>query len=585
MLFLMAAMEAQQSQVETSEENTAKEKHLNAEEHGCQDTETSNDRESSAEPISSNKSDVSHPTENDIIDVDDIELSDEDSWLYTSPKKLTREQKDENLYKWLRKDVEDLENVELQMAKMALVSKLDELDILSSQTSRKTKADVELQEKQVSSEEVDQHCDTPSKLNCSSSESSLQIPSFKENANLISACPEENGTSNLTSEESCSPGSADLDKKLLLSESRPLNSVTDVCEIARLQEESLRQSSSKLLNLSESRVPNRSHLAASESERKQRLMMKPASVEALHKYNGRQSPPAIVSLGGTCRTVKCSPQSSPFGSTLSLDYPSDVHRSSLPNLNRGYYSLRPKKSKRPSEPRIQCPLPVYPVNQKLHVNGSVSQTDLCPVQKGSGRSHNSDYREIRTLPSSYRIKSQKPPVCKKEHLSNAAARRESAPSPLSINSNIPSDQHRRERTPNSVRCVDVCYPKRQVSSPSSRVMSPVSPRVNGGLLINHSQQQHGSSPSLHGSSRSPSLNNIYGAKELSHSHSPCQSPALSGSNKQDGLTSSNQPKDSRKLSLPSKIPSPFVRSGIPVPSSQHKSRSSPAEDTWSEGCF
>ncbi|KAG8179153.1 hypothetical protein JTE90_015342 [Oedothorax gibbosus] len=57
------------------------------------DTECTSDRESSVESFHTNKSELSTTSESeqrpisDLIDIDDIELSDEESWLYKSPKK------------------------------------------------------------------------------------------------------------------------------------------------------------------------------------------------------------------------------------------------------------------------------------------------------------------------------------------------------------------------------------------------------------------------------------------------------------------------------------------------------------------
>ncbi|CAL1298767.1 unnamed protein product [Larinioides sclopetarius] len=67
----------------------------------------------------------------EIIRVSDIEMSDDESWLYTSPKSAKQEQAVESPYKWLRKDVDDPENKQLQLAKKALLTKLNELEILS----------------------------------------------------------------------------------------------------------------------------------------------------------------------------------------------------------------------------------------------------------------------------------------------------------------------------------------------------------------------------------------------------------------------------------------------------------------------
>lgn len=50
--------------------------------------------------------------------------------LYTSPKSEKPEQLNESpSYQWLRKDVDDPENKQLQLAKKALLTKLNELEI------------------------------------------------------------------------------------------------------------------------------------------------------------------------------------------------------------------------------------------------------------------------------------------------------------------------------------------------------------------------------------------------------------------------------------------------------------------------
>lgn len=48
--------------------------------------------------------------------------------LYTSPKSASSDKRG-NSYKWLRKDVDDPENRQLQLAKKALLTKLNELEI------------------------------------------------------------------------------------------------------------------------------------------------------------------------------------------------------------------------------------------------------------------------------------------------------------------------------------------------------------------------------------------------------------------------------------------------------------------------
>ncbi|GFV20531.1 uncharacterized protein TNCV_4142921 [Trichonephila clavipes] len=87
--------------------------------------ELSSDRESSVESFHTNKSEFSTAAESELIDVDEIELSDEESWLYKSPKKLPSTDKILSTYKWLEKE-ED--NLDVQDTKDALVRKLNQLD-------------------------------------------------------------------------------------------------------------------------------------------------------------------------------------------------------------------------------------------------------------------------------------------------------------------------------------------------------------------------------------------------------------------------------------------------------------------------
>lgn len=58
----------------------------------------------------------------DLIDVDGLELSDEDSWLYESPKSLTAEQRAISAYGWLRKEPAVLPN----QVRRRLITKYEE---------------------------------------------------------------------------------------------------------------------------------------------------------------------------------------------------------------------------------------------------------------------------------------------------------------------------------------------------------------------------------------------------------------------------------------------------------------------------
>ena len=51
--------------------------------------------------------------------------------LYKSPKKLTSEEKSESTEKWLEKNIDDMDDVELKETRTALLSKLNQLKLLS----------------------------------------------------------------------------------------------------------------------------------------------------------------------------------------------------------------------------------------------------------------------------------------------------------------------------------------------------------------------------------------------------------------------------------------------------------------------
>ncbi|KAG1676112.1 SLAIN motif-containing protein 2 [Nymphon striatum] len=64
----------------------------------------------------------------DLIDVDELEeLSDEDTWLFSPPRELTPEQKKLSPYSWLRRDIDDPNDIEIQSIRKALVDRLDEI--------------------------------------------------------------------------------------------------------------------------------------------------------------------------------------------------------------------------------------------------------------------------------------------------------------------------------------------------------------------------------------------------------------------------------------------------------------------------
>ncbi|KFM80175.1 hypothetical protein X975_01094, partial [Stegodyphus mimosarum] len=499
------------------------------------------DRESSIESFHTNKSELSIPTETELIDVDDIELSDEESWLYKSPKKLTSDEKALSTYKWLHKDVEEMDNMELYVTKNALVSKLNQLKMLNADVEKRlTKDKTTTSHKQISDK------------------TSAVTPTHE-----VTTKAKDN---HLNQEQIVS--SIKLEQEPNKSSENVLD-VMDVHEIARLQEERLKQSASRFrsqADISGKHLHQDSKMTSSISVQNVGLT-KPSSVEALNICNGKINHSAAYGLN----PMQGMKQQHMFGSSASLNRNQDLYCGSLPNINRGYYSLRKeRKSKHPSDHKSPCPLPIYPSHPKGTANGSMKELPIESQAKMT--SAPCAYRESRTLPSSYRVNSRSKSSSRRDLNLTPSPRRESAPFFPSYKSNPVSDTNRRDSAP--------CNPRRFLSPVSSPTLY---------------QRCNVSSPVLQ--SPTKAHNNSFQTKKTppsaeyhrNASHSPSRrlplNPVHNQSPKRGNSPASPRNGDFRSLKLPSKIPNPASRSGIPVPSMPYISRANADDDSWSDDCF
>ncbi|GFR13526.1 uncharacterized protein TNCT_272851 [Trichonephila clavata] len=482
--------------------------------------EPSSDRESSVESFHTNKSEFSTAAESELIDVDEIELSDEESWLYKSPKKLPSTDKVLSTYKWLEKE-ED--NLDVQDTKDALVRKLNQLD----------KRDAVFEKPP------------------------------KENGNSLKAPKESASNSNLGTEVVIALHSSKESKMCTTVIPRSIeeikfvkgkeNDILDVHKIAQLQEESLRQSTQRFLDLvGKKSLPEKNFLSNSK-------VIKPASVEALNVCNGKLDDETTYTPLVPMQAMK---KPNHFGSSSFL-HKLDVHRNSLPNINPGYYSLQMKKSRKHIDQKLPCPLPLSPSNSRLPLNGagfhaspSGSQCKLTSL---------TDHCDSCALPSSYRIHS----------MSNSSSPKDlNALSPPCRESECPSLSN--SRSASTIR-------RESAPSNGSKYLSPLSSptiyqRNNVSSSFFQSPQQSRrhtpQSTEYHrNASRSPSWR-----QPLSTVHN--RSP------KRGNSPASPRKEDLRGFIITSNIPNPgsTVRSGIPVPSS-YSSKMNSDDESWSHDCF
>ncbi|GFT39801.1 uncharacterized protein NPIL_56571 [Nephila pilipes] len=488
-------------------------------------SELSSDRESSVESFHTNKSEFSTAAESELIDVDEIELSDEESWLYKSPKKLPSIDKTLSTCKWLEKEKD---NLEVQDTKDALVRKLNQLD------KRDAVFEKHSSKENGSSTEVKEH---------------VSNSKFVPEVDVALHISDEPRT--CTTEISRSIGETKFVKG-------KENDILDVHKIAQLQEESLRLSTQRFLDLvGKKSLPEKNFLLTSTK------LIKPASVEALNVCNGKLDDEIAYTPLVPMQVMK---KQNHFGSSSFL-HKQDIHRGSLPNINPGYYSLRTKKSKKCIDQKLPCPLPLSPSHSRLPLNGAGFHASPSGSQCKQ-ISPLADYCESQTLPSSYRIHSRSNSSSRKDlNALSPSRRRESTPS-------LPNSRSAFTSRQDLVPCTGPKY-----SSPT------VYQRNNVSSTFLQSPQQSRKNPPPKDLKTPPNAEYHRNA-----SHSPSRRQPLSTvhnrSPKRGNSPASPRKEDLRGFKIASKIPSPgpTVRSGIPVPSS-YSSRMSSDDESWSHDCF
>nr|XP_042910802.1 SLAIN motif-containing protein-like [Parasteatoda tepidariorum] len=264
----------------------------------------------------------------DIIKLSDIEMSDDESWLYKSPKSSKEDH--ENSFEWLRKDVDDPENRQLQLAKHALLSKVTELGIVG-------------------------HVDTRT---------------FTRSKKTVDPDRQTN-----EKHSSSRPRSSDS-----LSSCHILEFASDVEEVARMQEESLR-------NSSPFGTPKRGSFGALSRKISSRCSAsdQDLSESSLLGISNSESSPGCDLEENNSFTVEplnhsdqSSSSESPYSSNMSLHISDKMqgklsgYRRSLPNLNREPLSVKQSKSNSSSDKgKLQ--------NQRI--SGKVTDTYVQSSQK------------------------------------------------------------------------------------------------------------------------------------------------------------------------------------------------------------
>ncbi|XP_067134814.1 SLAIN motif-containing protein 2-like isoform X1 [Centruroides vittatus] len=282
----------------------------------------------------------------EFIDIDQLELSDDDSWLYMPPKGLTTEDVSLNPYKWLRKDLEDPENKELQLAKSALVNKLEELSILSSPNKEQEAEEAEIEEpfsENTAPADQTRIIDTRT-FTRSKKKKSREEEEESENSKPLSFIePAINIAKN---------GDIDDDSNYEYGYIRPelyqLSDFIDVHEKARMQEESLRQSTPVIpirgtCSLPRSKKFPTNGIRAPRSSSSDTEDSYANNIENVKKHIRR---PITSTPANTLKTFN-STHSSPLGSNSSLNNTaaSSSLRRSLPNLAKSNASRRSSSTK------------------------------------------------------------------------------------------------------------------------------------------------------------------------------------------------------------------------------------------------
>ncbi|XP_055927083.1 SLAIN motif-containing protein 2-like isoform X2 [Argiope bruennichi] len=292
----------------------------------------------------------------EIIRVSDIEMSDDESWLYTSPKSAKQQQTVESPYKWLRKDVDDPENKQLQLAKKALLTKLNELEILSPPNKVTT-----------------HHAENPVVSNLRRSQMMYKTPLSVQNhdpthvdtrtftrSKKKQAIEFLEKLDSLSIEKSEKAYTVQLYRSDVSSDSvsscHILEDANDVQEVARMQEESLRMSSPLgtpkrgSVNSSSSRkVSTSSRGSTSDQDMSETSVFSSQNPYESTSYECVEN--CSYSIDSYNHSDQSSPSESPYGSNASLHNAGKgksklgTYRRSLPNLNREQLALRQSKNK------------------------------------------------------------------------------------------------------------------------------------------------------------------------------------------------------------------------------------------------
>lgn len=354
-----------------------------------------------------------NPNMEEFIDIDQLELSDDDSWLYMPPKGLTTEEVSLNPYKWLRKDLEDPKNKELQLAKSALVNKLEELSILSPPNQEQEQFNENVSENVIPADQtriIDTRTFTRSKKKNTSKEE-------LNNKTLSLIEPVVNNEQNGVIDDDDS----NYEFGYIRPELYQLSDFIDVHEKARMQEESLRQSTPVIsvrgtCSLPRTKKLPNSKIKAPRSSSSDTEDSYANNIENVKKYVRR--PMTSTPAANTVKTFN-STHSSPLGSNSSLNTvtaPSSLRRS-LPNLaknnvnrrstsvksvNNSSNNLKPNRQQNIQFPnqarRESAPSPSFrkPILQEPHSYSanaisvqnppSIHKSNLLPSNRGQNRS-------------------------------------------------------------------------------------------------------------------------------------------------------------------------------------------------------
>ncbi|XP_023241715.1 SLAIN motif-containing protein 2-like [Centruroides sculpturatus] len=274
-----------------------------------------------------------------LIDIDDMELSEDESWLYTSPKSLPPEEETLSPYIWLRRDVEDPCNKELQLAKKALLNKLDELAVLTPGQDQSKKQSISRIQKPreipIRRQSIGQPrvFDSRTFTRSRKKRNSIELPVI-EPLDFTDAAEKD-----ISTEKS---NSSTLEKDLSMSKILNLTDVSEVQEIARMQEESLKQDFSISKRHSDSfsgrkfSVSSRSSISDIEN---QEITTKLYSEESLLSTKTSRIPTDQSSASDYS-----SPPDSPYSSSMSLNTGSNTDSgqtiSSQPLAYNGVKHLR-----------------------------------------------------------------------------------------------------------------------------------------------------------------------------------------------------------------------------------------------------